>query len=553
MSATGVWDWSEAAAHYESARHTFFYHNQFPLWNPYVCGGSPALSNPQAYWMSITGLFAFLLDSTTGPKIAVAVYVGLGGLGAWLFARRLGVRDEAALLVAPVYMVSGFLATRLAAGQFLWLTIAYVPWVFYSYVRARHSLWWLVWGGLALAMIGIEGRSYLLVYVVMMLMAYGLVEDLSSKGRAWGMGRAVGLVVMAFGLGAWKFLPDLFFLVETQGSLTNSPALPVGLLPEMLLKPTALPDSWEEITSLQWVEFGAYIGWLPLILGVVAVMKGWVRQRLAPLMLAGIVMLAVALSLPAGNVLEHWPVVKEFRNYHRAMGMVILVIAVASAFGLEVFVRWLRLRSQRLKTVIYWSVILCVTIDFLAISSFALGKAFAKVADKTERDDVYIAAVFKHESGFNDPFTIVRKNQGAKDACPAVLYAWLPNPPGSAVVAADDPGNYRGEAYLLDDAGDVQIVNWSPNEIEVVTESKKDGVLVINQNYSLGWRSSVGRVVSSEDRLLTVKVPPGQSRVRLNYWPLGLTYGLIISGLLLGWLLWRMFRQRVWVRWVGKK
>src|SRR5688572_5511110 len=146
LSATGIWDWSEAAATYEGARHTVLQYGQFPLWSPYLCGGYPAIGNPQTYWLSPVFLFVLLFGSIVGPKLAVTAYIVVGSLGMWLLARRLGISHPAALLAAPVYLTSGFMGIHLSGGQFLWLSLVWVPWIFLGYIRGRHSLPWLVGG-----------------------------------------------------------------------------------------------------------------------------------------------------------------------------------------------------------------------------------------------------------------------------------------------------------------------------------------------------------------------------------------------------------------------
>jgi len=183
LSATGIWDWSEAASHYEATRHTIFTYGQFPLWNPYVCGGGPSLGNPQTYWLSLTGLLALMSNSIVGPKIAVLLYVFFGGIGTWLLARQLKISRAAGLLAIPIFLTSGYLATHLAAGQFLWLTLAWVPFVWLGYLKSVNNWRWLIFGGLALAMIGLEGRSYLVAYLLVMLLTYGFMADLVGTSR----------------------------------------------------------------------------------------------------------------------------------------------------------------------------------------------------------------------------------------------------------------------------------------------------------------------------------------------------------------------------------
>jgi len=127
-----------------------------------MCGGGPSLANPQTYWLSLTGALAISIDPVIGSKLAIPLYIIIGGFGIYLLARRLGVSEIAAGIAMPIFLTSGFMATHLSAGQFLWLNLAWVPWIFWAYLKSKGNWRWLIVSAAFLTIIGLEGRSYLI-------------------------------------------------------------------------------------------------------------------------------------------------------------------------------------------------------------------------------------------------------------------------------------------------------------------------------------------------------------------------------------------------------
>jgi hypothetical protein len=532
LSATGVWDWSEAAATYEAARHTVFLHGQFPLWSPYLCGGYPAIGNPQTYWLSPVFLFVLLFGSIVGPKLAVVAYVAGGGAGMWLLARRLAIPHPAALLTVPIYLTSGFLGIHLSGGQFLWLTLAWVPWIFYGYVRGRLNFAWLVFGAAALTVVGLEGRSNLVAYVVLALGSLGFIEDVfawrrgarllrrgspSGAARLGALGRVLVLVVVAFGLGAWKFVPDLLFMAQVQPlpEVVGAPA--TWLLGQLLVRDLSVHRTYREVSL---VEYGYYVGYLPLLLAVLALFSARVRRRAAAWLFVGSIMLAVALAGPH-NIFELLPVFSELRNPQRAMSLVIFVLALLASWGLA-----------RLPRLWQWFLLIIIVVDLLSVTSPLLAREFAKVAKGNTGDPTEIAVPFVQDEGF-EPYPTVATNRGAKSFCPAVLRAWRLTTPVASYLAED----YQGEVYL-EGAGYLRVDAYTPNRIVLAIESPAGVRAVVNQNAAPGWQTTVGRLAATPAGLLALDVPAGVHAVSLSYLPPGLVAGgavTLLTALILLW------------------
>lgn len=545
LRAEGIWDWPEAVATYESVRHTVFLYGQFPLWNPYICGGSPALANPQTYFLSVPGLFALIFDPVVGPKLAIVVMLTIGGTGLLLLLRYLRVHPIASLAAVPLFFMSGFLTTHLAAGQFLWLTTTMLPWIFYGYVRSKKNMWWVVLGAAALAYIGLAGRSYLIAYSAMGLMSMAVFEEIAWKQRGRAIARAMFILGLAFAFAAWKFIPDLFFLSQAGASLEDAAVLPVGLLPHMLLDRNVYPlETAEYIKGVYWMELAMYVGVIPLLLLSTAIVNRRILGKMAPWILMAIVFIYYALTPVQENIFEFFPIIGELRNTHRSLVMVLLVGSLLVPQGLQAITTYILPKSGTLRTWVYSFVTVFLILDMAIMSVPVFLKAYEKMPDDSVKTLIpLIHPEFSQGIGVN-PYRTVKTNRGTVEFCPAILQAWY----GERAVQWRTHEDYRGEVFL-EGRGNAEITSFSPNKLHIAVDLAEDTTVVVNQNWEQSWNATVGTLRPSSDGRIAIDLPAGEGEVELSYWPKGLTIGLWVTGsvfaLLLGLAAWTLRKKRV--------
>src|SRR3989344_2522259 len=523
LSAEGIWDWPEAAATYESFRNSVLHYDQFLFWNPYLCGGAPGLANPQTYFLSIAGLMALFTNSIIGPKIAVFISILIGGLGMVKLVRLLKIGYPAVFLSVPLFFTSGFLATHIALGQFLWLTIMWVPWIFWGYIKSFQNIRYIFVSVFALALIGIAGRSYLLAYVGISLLLYALILDIASHGKKRALIRVVFIGIGAFLIGAFKLIPDLFFFQEKLGALEETFQLPISYVLDMFLSRPIDPTK----TSADHIaggDFAYYIGVIPIILAGSAFFHRSLRRVFAPLLFVGIVFFAIGVSTAGTNPLEYLPFIKELRNQHRGFIMVLFALSLLAAAGLSKVTDYIpSVVSKRSKQIIQIAIIVFVIADLFITSYPILLQGFPYTPDTSREGIPFIDASFVQSRG-NNPYRTVKQNRGAGDFCPAILYAWQNV---DSVTIIQDTDHYRGEAYVQG-AGQVEITKFSPNELHIKADIE-NGDILVNYKYHNGWTSSVGEVTQADNGLLAIKVPPGEYSIVLRYIAPGFSIGLGIT------------------------
>ncbi len=520
LSAEGIWDWPEAAATYESFRHSVLHYRQFLFWNPYICGGAPGLANPQTYFFSLAGLISLLTNAVIGPKIAVWLSIIIGGIGMVLFGRALAIPYPAVFLAVPLFFTSGFLATHLALGQFLWLTTMWVPWIFWGYIKSFKKIEYIFVSVLALAFIGIAGRSYLLAYVGIGLLLYALILDVASNGKKRALIRVVFIGAGAFLIGAFKFLPDLFFFREKIGALEDTMQLPISYIADMFLsRPINVVETSPE--NIAGGDFAYYIGIIPVMLAGSAFLYRSVRRVLAPLIFVGIVFFAIGLSALGANPLELLPYIKELRNQHRVFIMVLFVISLLAAAGLSRITRFIPFAKTRtMRHAIQVGIILFVLVDLFITTKPLLLQGYPHLPDTSRQDIPFIDSSFVQARG-NNPYRTVKQNRGAATFCPAILYAWQDV---DSVTIIQDADYYRGEVYV-DGDGQAEITKFSPNILHLKA-NVASGDIIINYKHHEGWESSAGEVFQADNGLLAIKISPGDYDIVLAYHAPGFPAGL---------------------------
>src|SRR3989338_889533 len=77
----GIHDWDQHFMYNAVPRATILEFKQFPLWNPYYCGGNAMLANPQSSFLNPLYIFVLVFGEVIGLKILIPIYLIIGLLG----------------------------------------------------------------------------------------------------------------------------------------------------------------------------------------------------------------------------------------------------------------------------------------------------------------------------------------------------------------------------------------------------------------------------------------------------------------------------------------
>ncbi len=312
---------------------------EWPLWNPHVLGGYPALADLQAGMFAPVNWLLWILSLPFGDgawliqaKVLLNLLVGLCGMHAWMWHRR---RSHVAAVVAALVFVLGSPLLVHKNGALLW-PMLYLPWALLALERlAAHpsprrgaALAATVW------LMGTAGHPQSFFYGLVVLTLYGTFLVFATPSP-----RQVGTLLRR----AWPGLLLAFVLVglllaatwvPAQQAVDASPRAHRGLgyvLGTAMTKPQ-LRELLAPGLDTNW-QTDVYVGALPLVGGVwllLAMRRARDRAEAAFWCLLGALGLALALGR-AGHLLpwfaEHVPGFDLFRIALRLK----LIFGVAAA------------------------------------------------------------------------------------------------------------------------------------------------------------------------------------------------------------------------------
>jgi hypothetical protein len=250
-------------------------------------------------------------------------FLGAGGLTA-LWLRELGVRRNAAVVGGLAFALAPYLQAQWSAGHLLAWSSMLLPLSLFALERARrHSKWWLVLTGAALASIPLSGQLHLALAAIPFFGVYALVRF------RW----AAALVLPALGAGL------LAYVAVVRGS-TGASGRSFGQVERYSADLTDFvsrhpPD----------LERTVFLGWLVLLLALVGL--GWLiatrRWGLATALGLGAllpILLALGANLPGYETLwRHLPGLRNTRVPERLMPVACLALAALLAIAVS-RLRW---------------------------------------------------------------------------------------------------------------------------------------------------------------------------------------------------------------------
>lgn len=393
-----------------------------PLWNPDLFSGQPFLANGQhsafypLTWLSLL----FPLPRAFG--IFIVLQLGLAGAGMYLLARVLGAGRAGSLVAGIVYQFSGFLIVS-AVHPMIVAGAAWLPplLALVECTLTRRRFWtqertMLPWALLGAATLGVQifaGHAEITYFVLLVVAGYAawrLVHAMATQPRALWRAEVISpalgvalLVVLGMALGAVQLLP-LFEVARDsfrQGAVTLSEvrgwAYPkrriiTFLIPNFFGNPThrSLVDLFSGATVTasvnaygdpvasfdygikNYVEGGAYLGILPLLLAAVAVVRtlifptssshtdadstghgrlgairGWLVQPHIPFFTAlSLFSLACIFGTPIYALVYALPFLNQSHSPFRWVFPLSVAVSVLAGLGVETIARTMQTRGS---------------------------------------------------------------------------------------------------------------------------------------------------------------------------------------------------------------
>ncbi|MGE0268496.1 MAG: YfhO family protein [Candidatus Omnitrophota bacterium] len=539
----GQKDWDQFIMWNAVPHKTILTYHQFPLWNPYVNGGNVMLAHPHSPFLSPFFIFVLFFGPIMGLKIQITVHLFLGFCGMYILTKHLGVRGMGGYLSSFIFMGSSLFSLHLTEGHTEWLAMAFVPWFFLFYLKSLEESKNILGGIIFLSLILLNGSVDVFNIMMVFIVLFAFLKSIQM--RQWFPVKSLGVILAGtFLFCAVKLIPMLDFIGHNPRVMSDDSAVSINVLFHMLLNPDQSIldmmnwlDGYRMGLVYEWHEYGAYVGYIPLILCMWGTIKFFEKQW--PLICSGLITFIIAMGnsplLNLWSMLHKFPVYDSLTVPSRFILGFIFYLSIIAGMTFYAFDQYMQKKSNQHKNylfVIPMALFMLVTYDLYESNSSVFQNAF-RVESVQLRENIIFAQRYREVLFYEDYlvnssiYPVFLSNGGIIEA-----YEVMQLKQGDVKVMGEP--DYRGEFYLDRPYGEIDQEYFSPNEQRFSVNLNEANLLMINQNYHQGWKAEVAgkkTPVTEIHGLISVLLPPGTYQIRLYYLPETFIIGLIVTAL----------------------
>ena len=303
---------------------------RLPYWVPSVAGGFPLVAEGQvgAYYLPHL-LFYSILPFSIAYSSLIFLHVLAGGLGFYIYGRRLLFSKEAAAFTAVLFSFSsaygGCFSNTASLKAITWLPWSLVAWEYLTRLSGRHRFLWISILGAMFSQMWTAGSSQIALYAVVYLFCFWMIKE---KGRFFLDFIMINLIGLVLSLPQWtaslELLPVSVRAAETAAfAMTNS----------------MMPTAFIAMVYPKWGNFmGAsiYLGGVGTLLLVIALLSK--KSRIEKIYFA-LALIFLFFALGRYNPLYSFLIQKfsltMFRGPNKLIFFSTLSLLVLAGFGYE--------------------------------------------------------------------------------------------------------------------------------------------------------------------------------------------------------------------------
>ncbi|OGY36935.1 MAG: hypothetical protein A3E36_04580 [Candidatus Andersenbacteria bacterium RIFCSPHIGHO2_12_FULL_45_11b] len=524
----GISDWDYYFSMHSTLQKSISEFHQFPLWNPYVCGGTSALGDPEFPVFSPLFLFEIAFGTPAGFVLSIYTSVAIGALGMLHFARKIGIGPVGALMASLPMAFGSVNLLEIVEGHPNILSAMYIPWVWYCWYSAyvgtvKQKKYFIIATAFLLALMFFQGGIYLLMYMAGAFIA--MLFFVKNPKRAIYITLLAG--ILALGLASAKLIPVFYWLQQFQDAAYASSAYTLSSLHEILLGRHL--HGGEDIIPNQgggWHEYGAYIGPLVLLMALWGyIVRRKERLTRALLLSAVLAILVSAMGPYLKPMFDQMPFFPR-SNVSRVILFAIIPLSLLAGCGVDAL--------AKKKKYIRGAAILIVTlaaIDLMSLAYQLAAQAFVlpHTVDAIPEAPHPIAYSpfdykFRHNGvDYTRAYEATNKGYGNMAYC-SVLG------PDPAVRIITDEGDNNIISFSHNENASFELHAWTPNTIITTVKSVDASSAVLNANYAKGWEVN-GKPAKEIMNRVGTDIPAGTTKLTFTYKPPGMMLGAVISSI----------------------
>jgi hypothetical protein len=503
--STGFGDWQMIQHNWEAAYVSLTRFGEWPLWDPFHCGGVTILGNPESQVYSPWFWLAFPLGTVLAVKFMLVSHMALGLSGMyWLARRRYRLRVSSSALAALAWACSGRFAWDGAGGHATFLPFAYAPWLVYFIHRRRNVSQEIACSAGLLVLTLFAGGTYPLPYFVLMLVFECGLRALSTR-RPLASLRFGALTLLYTALaGAVRFVPIQLTLREFPRQVPNADALNLSEVLDML---TLRKHGWRAHGHpFVWAEYGSYVGWFVVMfatLGVLMVLRRGPRHLFLGLCLYGCLMLGNFAEYAPFSLLHALPFYDSLRVPSRFAVLFTFYLALLAACAFD------RLQNS-------WPSGVSRGIAGLLVLGYGVDMLWVTwpIIDRwTEPPLVDAAPADKFHLVNRDYYRFYASYPRLNLGTPTCYVGGMNWKISKALWLGDQPQLRSDSKRAI-----VRAAGRTPQRLWADVTVSKPAHVLVDQNYARGFSSNVGEIISDRGRL-AVALPAGQHALQIRYRP----------------------------------
>lgn len=326
---------------------------QIPKWNPYSFAGTPLLANIQTATFYPLNLFFWLLPFIEGWTLLVILQPVLAFVFTYLYLRNLKLHPAAAFIGGVSFAFSGFMVAWLS-----WNTLGHVVLWLPLILMATDKLieqfnlkWAIILTFAEISMI-LGGHWQPTLYVLIFTIIYLWVKIWQKANKNWQIFFRKNLLFI-FTLGivllltSIQWLPSIGFILSSAREFDLPPNLKLEwFLPYKHLVQFVAPDFFGNPATGNYFglwnygEFIGYIGLIPLLFGVIAVLC---RRDKKTVFYTAVTLISLMLVLPTPLAqipyILNLPLISTLQPT-RIIVLICFSLAILAALGLDYFLKF---------------------------------------------------------------------------------------------------------------------------------------------------------------------------------------------------------------------
>lgn len=514
----GIADWDFYFTLHDSYRKAILEHHTFPFWNPYICGGTAGLGDPEFPVFSPTFLMEFLFGIPVGIRLAITLSVIVTATGMLALARSLGRSVEAGLLAALPVAFGTVSLLEITEGHVNVLAAMWIPWILWSFLAMYRGKRKPILCGVFLAAAFLGGGIYLLMYTTFAFLA--LILFVREHRRAAILIVQSGLWAMGFA--SFKLIPVLYWLKQFpddayQGSAYTLPWIVDILFGRYIHGAYIIQDQ-----ASGWHEYGAYIGYIVFALSLVGISYIRKSRIVVALTVSTLVALLVSAFGPQLQVVFDPLWFFPRSNISRLILFAVIPLALLAAYGVDRIANMFR-EGWGIRILLVGF----VAIDIISLTYQLSEQAFVlpHVVPAISPAPYPLAYTANRFDQFGEGSRTTRSYDAYKAGYGTSTYCSVLGPtPGVQMIHEE---GYEGIVSATDPRAKVSLLSWSYNVVKVHVETPVATQIILNANHVDGWKANGVKTTVYSNRV-AMNVDAGSHDIVFQYHPPGLLLGCVL-------------------------